>query len=1050
MASHPVAANLLMAALLIGGLFSAYNIKQEVFPEFSLDVVGISISYPGASPAEIETGVLMVTEDAVRGIDGVKKVTSSASEGRGGVSVEMLAGADIQRALQNVKNAVDRITTYPEDVERPTVQLLENRNKVVTLAILGPYDERALRDTAERMRDELSAREDITITRLADARALEISVEVPTRILRSYGITPDEIARRIRGSAVEMPAGSVKTDAGEVLIRTTERREFGRDFADIPIISRADGTVVRLGEIATIRDGFQDVDLFTTVDGQPAVTIDVYRVGTETPVSISEASQDYLDRITPELPEGMVAKIISDESVIYQERVNLLLRNAFLGLSLVLLMLGLFLEPRLAFWVTLGIPISIMGSFLFLGTTDASINMISLFAFIVTLGIIVDDAIVVGENIYEKRERGLPALQAAIEGAREMAAPVTFAVLTNVIAFMPMLFVPGASGRLFLQIPAVAISVFAISLIESLFVLPAHLSHAPRRTLFWRIVSIPSASFGRGLDLFIDRIYRPVVRLATREHYLTISIGVGLLLLCVSTVVGGWVPFSFLPAIEGDTVTVNTRLPIGSPLERTEDVKRRLLHALDETIDESGGNSIVRNVQAILGGQVSGGGPVASRRYNNPNEIGIKVELAPESERAISAGDFGRRWESNAGEIAGIETMTFRSDIGNPAGAAIDIQVSHRDRGIIDAASVALADALKRFEGVSGIDSGVATGKAQLNYELTQEARSLGLDAMALARQTRSYLFGAEALRQQRGRNEIRVMVRLPEDERETLHTLENLLLRAPDGTEIPLSEAVEVTEGRAYTTIRRTDGRRVNSVTAEIDSAVVTGNQLVADLEATVMPDLARRFPGLTWTFEGEQSDQFDSLTSLGIGYGYAMFGIYALLAIAFRSWLQPLIVMSAIPFGIIGAIIGHLLLGFEISLISLFGIVALSGVVVNDTLVLLVTANEVRRRHPELPAAEVICRAGARRFRPIILTSVTTFCGLMPMIFETSLQARFLIPMAISIAFGILFATFIILLIVPALYLMLDDAIRLVRWALGGSPTEEVPVRTTRPTDR
>jgi multidrug efflux pump subunit AcrB len=1049
MASHPVAANLLMAALLLGGLFSAYGIKQEVFPEFSLDVVGISIPYPGASPEEIETGVLMVTEDAVRGIDGVKKVTSSASEGRGSLSVEMLASADIERALQNVKNAVDRITTYPEDVERPTVSLLENRNKVVTLAILGPYDEQVLRDTAERVRDELSAREDVTITRLADAKGLEIAIEVPTRTLRAYGITPDDIARRIRGSAIEMPAGSVKTDAGEVLIRTTERREFGREFEDIPIISQADGTVVRLGEIADIRDGFQDVDLYTTVDGQPAITIDVYRVGTETPVSISNATQDYIDRLAPELPEGMVAKIISDESIIYQDRINLLLRNAFLGLALVLLMLGLFLEPRLAFWVTLGIPISIMGSFLFLSTSDASINMISLFAFIVTLGIIVDDAIVVGENIYEKRERGMPALQASIEGAREIAVPVTFAVLTNIVAFMPMLFVPGASGRLFLQIPAVAISVFAISLVESLFVLPAHLSHAPRKTLFWRIVSMPSASFGRGLDLFIDRVYGPIVRLATREHYLTVSVGVGLLLLCVSTVAGGWVPFSFLPAIDGDSVTVNTRLPIGAPLERTESVQQQLLDALDETIEESGGPGVVRNVRAVLGGQVSGGGPVSRQRFNNPNEIGIKVELAQEGERSVSAGDFSRRWQANTGEIAGIENMTFRSEIGRPAGAAIDVQISHRNRELIDAASLALADALRNFEGVSGIDSGVATGKAQLNYELTQEARSLGLDPMALARQTRSYLFGAEALRQQRGRNEIRVMVRLPEEERETLHTVENLLLRAPDGTEIPLSEAVTVTEGRAYTTLRRTDGRRVNSVTAEIDSSVVTGNELVTDLEATVMPELARRFPGLSWTFEGEQSDQFESLTSLGIGYGYALFGIYALLSIAFRSWLQPLIVMSAIPFGIIGAIIGHLLLGFEISLISLFGIVALSGVVVNDTLVLLVTANTLRRTHPEWTAAEVICRAGARRFRPIILTSVTTFCGLMPMIFETSLQARFLIPMAISIAFGILFATFIILLIVPGLYLMLDDATRLVRWMLGSEQAEEAPTATTRPTN-
>ena len=1050
MASHPVAANLLMAALLIGGFFSATKIKQEVFPEFSLDVVGISIPYPGASPEEIETGVLMVTEDAVRGIEGVKRITSTASEGRGSISVEMMASADIERALQDVKNAVDRIVTYPEDIERPTVSLLENRNKVVTLAVLGPYSEATLRDTAERIRDEIATREDVTIAELGATKGLEISVEIPSGTLRSYGLTPADVASRIRSSAIEIPAGSIKTDAGEVLIRTTERREFGRDFADIPIISRPDGSVVRLGEIANIVDGFQDVDLYTTVDGQPAVTVDVFRVGMQTPVSISTATREYLANLGPELPEGMSTAIVSDDSLIYQDRIDLLLRNAFLGLALVLLMLGLFLEPRLAFWVTLGIPISIMGSFLFLSGTDASINMISLFAFIVTLGIIVDDAIVVGENIYEKREQGMPAMQAAIEGAREIAAPVTFAVLTNIVAFMPMLFVPGASGRLFLQIPAVAISVFAISLVESLFVLPAHLSHAPKRTLFWRIAAIPSTYLSRWMNTFVDKVYGPIVRFATREHYLTVSIGVGMLILCVSTVIGGWIPFTFMPKIDSDNITVNARLPISVPVERTEAVQERLLDALQATIEETGGMETVENIQSVVGGTISSFSPVSRPSSGGSNILGIKVELAPEDMRTVSADEFSRIWQEKTGDLAGLENLTFKSEIGRSAGAAVDVQLSHRDRDMLDAASLTLADALRGFEGVSGIDSGVARGKPQLNYELTQEARSLGLDSMALARQTRSYLFGSEALRQQRGRNEIRVMVRLPEEERETLHTLENLLLRAPDGTEIPLNEAVIEQQGRAYTSIKRTDGRRVNSVTAEIDASRITGNEVAEVLEADMLPQLARQFPGLTWSFEGEQSDQQDSLASLGVGFGYALFGIYALLSIAFRSWLQPIIVMSAIPFGIIGAIIGHLLLGYGLSLISLFGIVALAGVVVNDSLVLLVTANNLRAKHPELSAREVICRAGARRFRPIILTSVTTFCGLLPMIFETSLQARFLIPMAISIAFGILFATFIILLIVPGLYLILDDILRLKSWLFGateeaGETPGSLPGRTT-----
>lgn len=1039
MAGHPVAANLLMLALLIGGFVSAFNIKQEVFPEFTLDVIGISVSYPGASPEETETGILLVTEDAVRGIEGVKRITSTAREGSGSVSVELLASADVDRVLQDVKNAVDRIVTYPEDAERPKVSLMESRNRVVTLAVYGPYPEKVLRGMAERIRDELSIREDVTVTELGSSKAPEISIEIPSAVLRSYGITPDEVARRIRSSAVELPAGSLKTDAGEVLIRTTERRDFGREFADIPIIANPDGSVVLLGDMAVIEDGFQDVNQDRMVNGLPAASVEVFRVGTESPISVSSAVTEYLAELAPELPPGMTAEIVQDDSVAYRERINLLLRNAMLGLVLVLLMLGLFLEPRLAFWVTLGIPISILGSFMFLGSTDASINMISLFAFIVTLGIIVDDAVVVGENIYEKREQGMPALQASVEGARQIAGPVTFAILTNIVAFTPLLFVPGASGRFFMQIPAVAISVFLISLVESLFILPAHLSHSPRRTLFWKIVSLPSDYFSRALRRFIRAVYTPVARVAMQQHYLTISLGFSMLALSVSLVLGGWLPFTFLPTIDADFIRVNARLPVGVPYERTQELQQRVRVALETTIEELGGPATIRNIQAVSGGTLGGGGPGASSGRTASNLFSLRVELVPEGERSFNASEFRRIWSEHTGTLPGVESLSFTSEIGRPSGAAIDVELSHRDPELLEAASRSLADSLQGFAGLSGIDSGISRGKSQLNYALTPEARSLGLDSMELARQTRSFLFGSEALRQQRGRDEIRVMVRLPESERTTLHTLENLLLRAPDGTEIPLPEAVDVTEGRAYNSISRTDGRRVNSVTADLDTAVTTGNLVVAELQSEVIPQLLRAYPGLSWTFEGEQSEQWDSLSSLAKGFGYAMFAIYALLAIAFRSWAQPLIVMSAIPFGVIGAIIGHLLMGYSVSLISLFGIVALSGVVVNDSLVLLVTANEYRRTHPEWSPARVVGEAGARRFRPILLTSVTTFCGLMPMLFETSVQARFLIPMAISIAFGIIFATVIILLIVPALYLALEDLLRLRDWITGGRDQQE-----------
>ena len=1042
MAGHPVAANLLMAALLIGGIMSALRVRQEVFPEFSLDIIGISVPYPGASPEEVERGIISVVEDAVRGIDGVKRITSTASEGRGSVSVELQLNAVADRVLQNVKNAVDRIATLPEDVERPTVSLLENRNLVVNIAVAGDFSEKVLRETAERIRDELAIREGITLVQLGAAKPLEIAIEIREASLRAHNLTLEGVAGEIRRAAIDLPAGSLKTDAGEILFRTTERRDFGREFADIPVISRPDGSTLKLGEIAIITDGFADIDLQPNLDGLPAATVEVYRVGDETPISVSDEVIRYLDELRPELPEGMAVQRVRDDSTSYRERVELLVRNAAIGLGLVLLMLGLFLEPRLAFWVTLGIPISILGSFLFLSQTNASINMISLFAFIVTLGIIVDDAVVVGENIFEKRAEGMPALEAAIAGARQISGPVTFAVLTNMVAFAPMLFVPGASGKLFMQIPAVAISVFAVSLIESLFVLPAHLSHNPRQTVLWKVISIPSQYFERGLFWFIRQIYAPIAGFAVRQRYGTIAVALAMLTVTIATLVSGRLPFTFLPKIDADFVVVNATLPLGVPVDRTSAVQERLMASLAKTVDESGGPTIIDNVYGVLGGSVGGFGPVQRASSNGSHLLGIQASLSPQDQRSISATEFSRRWRENTGEIAGIETISFKSETGRSSGAAIDVQLSHRDTAVLDAASLALAERIRVFAGVTDIDSGVSLGKPQFNLELTPEARSLGLTATDLARQTRGYFYGVEALRQQRGRNEVRVMVRLPEAERRTLNTVEKAVLRTPEGTEIPFSEAAVSTEGRAYTSIKRTDGRRVNSVTADLDTNIANGNEVNAVLDAEVLPRLKREFPGLTWSFEGEQNAQAESLDSLTTGFIAALFVIYALLAIPFRSWIQPLVVMAAIPFGIIGAVIGHFVMGFGFSIISIFGIVALSGVVVNDSLVLVVTTNEMRKARPGASLLEIVVGAGRRRFRPILLTSVTTFFGLMPMVLETSMQARFLIPMAISIAFGVMFSTFIILLLVPALYVVIEDATSLSSWIFRDADADsEVP---------
>jgi multidrug efflux pump subunit AcrB len=1021
MARNPVAANLLMIFFIVGGIVIGGRVKQEVFPEFTIDLVSVSVAYPGASPEEVEQGIVLAIEDAVSGLDSVKRVTSTSGEGFGSVNVELLLGAEHARAQQDVQSAVDGIVSFPVDAERPRIQLISTRNRVVSLAVSGDFAEQVIRDRAEHMRDALLAAPGITQVELKFIRPLEIAIEIPDERLRAYGLTIGAIARAIQQGATELPAGSIRTEGGEVLLRTTERRDYASEFEDLPLITRADGTTLTLGQVADVREGFRDIDLAAWVNGKPAALVEIFRVGDETPISVSKATRDWLSTYQEQLPPGMDIGIWNDDSEIYQERINLLLRNAFVGLVLVLLLLGLFLEPRLAFWVMLGIPISILGSFVFLPISGASINMISLFAFLVTLGIIVDDAVVIGENIYEKRQEGMSTLDAAIMGTREIAGPVFFAVTTNMVAFLPMFFVPGGEGKLFMQIPAVTIAVFFVSLIESIFVLPAHLAHEGADTVFWRVVSYPSQLFGKGLQWCIQRMYRPAVYAAAKHRIITIAICLTMLITAVGYVAGGHIGFTFMPDIDAGVVTARMRLPVGVPRAEAERVRHHLMAAADRVIAGLDEGSSVPGHISTIGAALNAFGPHGGGGAGGGTSI-VSAMLEVEAGSTITGKEFSRRWREEVGLIAGVESFVLDARIGS-VDSALEIQLTHSDRDMLDAAALDVAKLVAAYHGTKNIDSGVATGKTQLDFTLTPEAKAYGLTAADIARQVRHAFYGAEALRQQRGRNEVRIMVRLPESERRTLDTIEHLMLRTPSGGEVPFGEAVQITPGRAYTTITRREGRRVVSVTADVDDAVGNANQVAAALEKRLPDVLGTRYPGLSWSFEGEQRDQRDTFSQLGVGYMMAMLGIFALLAIPFKSYAQPLVVMTAIPFGIIGAIIGHILLGYGLSIISMFGIIALSGVVVNDSLVLVVTANMHRDKNPDQSVLDAVCTAGIRRFRPILLTSVTTFFGLAPMIFESSMQARFLVPMAISIGFGVLFATFIILLLVPALYLVVED---------------------------
>ncbi len=1007
MARHRVASNLLMLVLMVGGLFTATRIKQEVFPAFELDTVTIRVPYPGASPEEVEQGIVLAVEEEIRGLEGIDEVRATAREGLAAVTAELAAGSDHARIYQDIQQAVNRITTFPEDAEEPVVTLDTHRRNVLDLLLYGAVDEWELRVAAEQVRDRLLQQPGITQVELEGARQFEIHIEISQGRLREHNITLNDVARIVGQAAVERAGGSIKTGAGEILLRVPERRDWARDFAQIPLIVGKSGAVLRLGDIAHVKEGFEDSDTAAVFNGQRATRIAVSRVGNQTPTGISRTVRQVMPAIVADLPPSINYTIEDDDSEIYRQRLELLMKNAFLGLMLVLVILSLFLEFKLAFWVTMGIPTAFLGTLLFLPGFDVSINMVSMFAFILALGIVVDDAIVAGENIYEYRQRGMGLVEAAIRGARDIARPIGFSILTNIVAFIPLLLVPGGFGKIWAVIPAVVATTFVISWIEALFILPAHLAHVRERNGNPLAAALHASQqrFSRRFSRFVERVYGPFVTMAIRQRYLTVAVALGLLVIVIAFPMSGRMGFILMPQVESDFSLASATLPVGSPARETAAVRDRLTAAAQRVVEINGGDSLGRGIFALV----------------KDNKVDVRLYLTPAGKRPLSTADVTQRWRTATGEIPGLETLRFASDSGGPGGgAAVSVELSHRDIGMLELAATELAQRLEEFGSAKDIDDGYTPGKRQLNFRPLAEARSVGLTATEIARQVRNAFYGAEALKQQRQRNEVTVRARLPESERSSEADVENLILRTPAGGEVPLFQVATVEHGRAYTEITRRNGRRTVTVTANVEPVGDT-NRILAALTGELLPQLTGKYPGLSFGFEGRQADMRDAIDSFFYSVTLALVAIYALLAIPFRSYIQPVVVMIAIPFGIVGAIIGHMIMGYNLSLVSIMGIIALGGVVVNDALVMIDYANQ--RRQEGASAFEAVRQAGLRRFRPIMLTTLTTFGGLAPMIFETSRQARFLIPMALSLGYGILFSTAIILVLIPCLYLIVED---------------------------
>ncbi len=1050
-AQNPVAANLLMAMIVFGGLFALGLpngferpvVQRDIFPEFATDTISISIAYPGASPAEVEQGVTLVVEEEVAGLEGVKEVSSTSAEGAATILVEMLDDADRSTVLRDVEQAIDAIDNFPDDAEEPTIRELTFRRQVLNIAIHGQVPERALKRMAERVRDDITAVDGITQAEVVATRPYEISVEVSEAALRRFGLSFDTVTRAVQRSSLDVPGGSVKTTGGEILLRSLGQAYVGVEFEDLVVLTNPDGTRVTLGDVATVVDGFADTDQSARFDGEPCALVQVYRVGDEDAIGVAELVYDYCDEANAGLlPDEITVTPWLDQSKILKSRQDLLVYNGLAGFALVFVVLALFLRLQLAAWVSLGIPISFLGTLALMPTMDVSLNMLSLFAFILVLGIVVDDAIVVGENVYSHSQRGKPGLLAAIDGTQEVAVPVTFAILTTIAAFLPMLNVPGNTGPFWAVIPAVVIPTLVFSMVESKLVLPAHLRHLkPRKPgehpsgiagLWSRFQSL----FSDTLEKVAMKAYRPSLAFALENRYLTLASGIAMLALTLGLVGGGYVRFTFFPPVEGDNVVCNLTMPQGTPVERTTEIVTRIEAAALQLRDEfeltyvpEEGEPEIHAIQHVLTSigeqpyrkiQAEGGGRVQATGFTGGHYGEVNIQLAPSELRDFSSQDVADRWRELVGPVFGASELKYSSSLIN-IGADLDVRLTGPDLDELQEAADRLKEYLAGVDGVFDIADSFDEGKLELELRIRDAAETLGVTQADLANQVRQGFYGEEAQRIQRGRDDVKVMIRYPRDQRSSLADVERMRIRTPSGDEIPFGTVAEVSMGRGFSAIARNDRARSVSVTAEVDETKTDVNTITQTIDAEFLPMLVGDYLGMAYSFEGESKEQAETLGGLAKGFLLALVLIYALLAIPFKSYLQPLIVMLAIPFGLIGAVLGHVIQGMELSVLSIVGVVALAGVVVNDSLVLVDFINRRTKEGGDLLTA--VRDAGVQRFRPILLTSLTTFAGLFPLLQETSVQAKFLIPMAVSLGYGVLFATFISLVLIPAGYLVLED---------------------------
>ena len=1049
---NPVAANLMMAIFITGGFISLVTMHKEEFPNIEPGIVQIQIPYLGAAPEEVEEAVCIRVEEAIEGVDGMDRFFSTSREGMCSVMVEVSQNADITTVLNDIKGKVDAISTFPAETEKPIVSSMQFRGQTISLAVHGKTDEATLKLLAEEIRDDISLLEGISQVSVTYARPWEISIEVSEQTLRQYNLTMSQIANAIRRASLDLPGGSIKTQGGEILLRSKGQAYRGPDFEDIVVVTRPDGTNIEIGDIAVVKDAFQEGFLRAKFDGERSVAVTVYRVGQEDTITSANSVKQYIEEKRVQLPPGISLTVWIDESIALNRRISALTKNAYAGLALVLLILTLFLRFKVAIWVAAGIPIAILGAIWMFPFAGINISSLTVLAFILVLGIVVDDAIVVGERIFSHETIQKNHREAAIAGTAEVITPVVFGVLTTIAAFLPILLIAGRMGDFFSIIGWVVLVCLVFSILECMLILPAHLAH--RKTQGYFLEGTPlveswikfQGKFSGALEFFATNTYKPFLEKTLEWRWVTWAVATAVLITSIALIASGRVIFQFFPAVEGDRIFATLTMPEGINVEYTEEAARQLELAAFETAKEVNADlgfdkdsSVILHTFQSIGVKAARSSGPPMRTAGGSHLAEVVLDLVPFKERpGWNTNKIADRWREKTGSVTDAVELQFTTATFS-GGDALALQLKGRDIEQLKRAALYLRTELGRYPGVMDLTDSFRAGKQEVKLDILPEAKPLGLTLNDLARQVRQAFYGEEAQRIQRGTDDVRVMVRYPEKERQSLGNLENMRIRTSENIEVPFSTVAKVIYGDGFSAINRENQQRVIDVKGDVNRSIVTPEEIMAAVEKAVCAkgtSFGSResrcynadFPGVAFNISGEQQERNKALGSMIATVPLALMIIFALLAVPLRSYMQPLVIMSVIPFGAVGAIVGHYIMGWDLIFFSLLGIIALSGVVVNASLVLVDYIN--RQRREGVPLFEAVSTAGVVRFRPIILTSVTTFVGLVPLMTDNDPETFMFIPMAISLAFGVLFATVITLFLVPSLYLMLDDWLRF--WGL------------------